>query len=48
MPDLLVYDVKSCKVYHLGTEDKFETLKAAFVNRNAFLEEVLNTSLQPH
>ena len=43
-----MYDVKICKVCNLGTEDKFETLKAAFVNQKAFLEEVLNTSLQPH
>lgn len=48
MPDLVVYDVKICEAYNLGTEAKFENLKATFVSHNAFIEEVLNAPLQPH
>lgn len=48
MPDLVEYEVKICEVYNVGTEDKFENLKATFVNQNAFLEEVLSTYLQRH
>jgi len=37
MRQTVMYDVRICKVYNLGTEDNLEILKADFVSQNASL-----------